>query len=112
LSEEEMNEYRRPFTNTGEYRRPTLTWPRQIPIGGEPADVVEIVSAYSQWLAQTPIPKLFVNAEPGVMIAGPVRDLIRSWPNLTEVSVPGLHFLQEDSPDEIGTAVRDWHAGL
>lgn len=112
LSEEEMNEYRRPFANAGEDRRPTLTWPRQIPIGGDPADVVEIVGAYSQWLTQTPIPKLFVNAEPGVMIAGPVRDYVRSWPNLTEVTVPGLHFMQEDSPDEIGAAVRDWHAQL
>ncbi|SOH95341.1 haloalkane dehalogenase [Monaibacterium marinum] len=112
LTEEEMNEYCRPFANAGEDRRPTLTWPRQIPIGGEPAEVVEIVSAYSQWLAQTPVPKLFVNAEPGVMIAGPVRELVRSWPNLTEVAVPGLHFVQEDSPDEIGAAVRDWHADL
>ena len=112
LSDEEMAEYRRPFINPGEDRRPTLTWPRQIPIGGTPADVPEIVGAYSQWLTQTPIPKLFVNADPGVMIAGPVRDYVRSWPNLTEVTVPGLHFMQEDSPDEIGAAVRDWHAGL
>ena len=108
----EMNEYRRPFTNAGEDRRPTLTWPRQIPIGGEPVDKVEIVGAYSQWLTQTPIPKLFVNADPGVLIAGPVRDYVRSWPNLTEVTVAGLHFIQEDSPDRIGEAVRDWHATL
>lgn len=112
LSEEEMNEYRRPFTNAGEDRRPTLTWPRQIPIGGEPADVVEIVGAYSQWLTQTPIPKLFINAEPGILIAGPVRDYVRSFPNLSEATVPGLHFVQEDSPDQIGEALRDWYTTL
>ncbi|WP_417808117.1 haloalkane dehalogenase [Thioclava sp.] len=112
LSDAEMNEYRRPFANAGEDRRPTLTWPRQIPIGGEPADVAEIVGAYSRWLTQTPIPKLFVNAEPGVLIAGPAREYVRSWPNLTEVTVPGLHFIREDSPDQIGESIRDWHAGL
>lgn len=112
LSDEEMAEYRRPFINAGEDRRPTLTWPRQIPIEDEPADVVEIVGAYSKWLTETPIPKLFVNAEPGVLIAGPVRDLVRSFPNQTEVTVPGLHFMQEDSPDQIGEALRDWHAKL
>lgn len=110
LNEEEMAEYRRPFINPGEDRRATLTWPRQIPIGGTPAEVHDIVASYSSWLSETPIPKLFVNAEPGVLIAGPVRDLVRSWPNLTEVTVAGLHFIQEDSPDEIGAAVRDWYA--
>ncbi|MCG7574349.1 haloalkane dehalogenase [Phaeobacter sp. CNT1-3] len=112
LSEEEMNEYRRPFLNKGEDRRPTLTWPRQIPIEGTPADVAEIVSAYSAWLRETPLPKLFVNAEPGALIAGPVRDYVRSFPNLSEVTVAGSHFIQEDSPDEIGTAVKDWLQGL
>ncbi|WP_372573021.1 haloalkane dehalogenase [Ruegeria jejuensis] len=112
LSEDEMNEYRRPFGNPGEDRRPTLTWPRQIPIAGEPADVVQIVSDYSAWLAQSPIPKLFVNAEPGALIAGPVRDYVRAWPALSEVTVAGSHFIQEDSPDEIGQAIRDWHAKL
>ena len=112
LSSEEMEEYRRPFRNAGEDRRPTLTWPRQVPIAGEPSEVVEIVSAYSSWLAQSSIPKLFINAEPGVMITGPVREFVRSWPNQTEVSVPGLHFIQEDSPEQIGTALRDWHASL
>lgn len=112
LTEEEMNEYRRPFANAGEDRRPTLTWPRQIPIEGQPADVTEIVDAYLDWLGKTSIPKLFVNADPGVLITGAVRDRVRSWPNITEVTVPGLHFIQEDAPDEIGAAVRDWHANL
>ena len=112
LTEEEMNEYRRPFANAGEDRRPTLTWPRQIPIEGQPADVTEIVDAYVDWLGKTSIPKLFVNADPGVLITGAVRDRVRSWPNITEVTVPGLHFIQEDAPDEIGLAVRDWHANL
>jgi haloalkane dehalogenase len=112
LTVEEMNEYRRPFLNKGEDRRPTLTWPRQIPIEGTPADVAEIVGAYSAWLRETPLPKLFVNAEPGALIAGPVRDYVRSFPNLSEVTVAGSHFIQEDSPDEIGTAVKDWLQGL
>ncbi|WP_415256618.1 haloalkane dehalogenase [Sulfitobacter sp.] len=112
LDDEEMAEYRRPFANAGEDRRPTLTWPRQIPVAGDPADVSEIVDAYVEWLATTPTPKLFVNAEPGVLITGPVRDVVRKWPNLTEVTVPGLHFIQEDSPDEIGEAIRDWHASF
>ena len=112
LTDAEMAEYRRPFADAGEGRRPTLTWPRQIPIAGEPADVVDIVAKYNQWLAQTNLPKLFVNAEPGALIQGPVRDMVRAWPNTTEVTVKGAHFIQEDSPDEIGAAVRDWHAGL
>ncbi|WP_386172909.1 haloalkane dehalogenase [Sulfitobacter sp. R86518] len=112
LTEEEMNEYRRPFANAGEDRRPTLTWPRQIPIEGQPADVTEIVDAYVDWLGKTSIHKFFVNADPGVLITGAVRDRVRSWPNITEVTVPGLHFIQEDAPDEIGVAVRDWHASL
>ena len=108
LTNEEMDEYRRPFASAGEDRRPTLTWPRQIPIAGEPADVVEIVSQYNAWLAETQIPKLFINAEPGALIVGPVRDMVRSWPNLSEVTVAGTHFIQEDSPDEIGKAISDW----
>jgi haloalkane dehalogenase len=110
LSDTEMAEYRRPFLEPGEGRRPTLTWPRQIPIAGEPADVVQIVSDYSQWLAQCDVPKLFVNAEPGALITGSVRDFVRSWPNITEVTVPGIHFIQEDSPNEIGKAILDWLA--
>ena len=108
LSDEEMNEYRRPFVEP-EHRRPTLTWPRQIPLGGEPPDVVAIAQHYSEWLSESDIPKLFVNAEPGAILTGPVRDWVRSsWPNLTEVTVAGNHFLQEDSPHEIGQAVAAW----
>lgn len=112
LSDAEMAEYRRPFLEPGEDRRPTLTWPRQIPIAGEPADVVQIVTDYNQWLAQSDVPKLFVNAEPGGLIAGKVRDLVRSWPEITEVTVPGIHFIQEDSPDLIGEAIASWLAQI
>lgn len=109
LTDEEMAEYRRPFLQAGEDRRPTLTWPRQLPIAGEPADVVEIIAAYAKWLSHCDVPKLFVNAEPGVLLReGPARDFVRCWPNLTEVTVKGLHYLQEDSPDEIGQAIADW----
>jgi len=112
LSDVEMNEYRRPFAEAGEGRRPTLTWPRQLPIAGEPEDVVEIVRSYSAWLGQTDVPKLFVNAEPGALIVGGVRDLVRSWQRVTEVTVPGVHFVQEDSPDLIGKAIAEWHSAL
>ncbi len=108
LSEEEMAVYRRPFQEPGEGRRPTLTWPRQIPVEGEPADVVEIVESYGAWLAESPVPKLFVNAEPAAILIGPQRDFCRSWPNQTEITVKGMHFVQEDSPDEIGAAVAEW----
>ena len=112
LTDEEMTVYRRPFATPGEDRRPTLTWPRQIPIEGEPADVVEIVSAYGDWLSQSAIPKLFVNAEPGAILIGPQRDYCRKWPSLTEVAVAGKHFIQEDSPDEIGQAIAGWRRGI
>lgn len=112
LGEEEMAAYRAPFAEPGEGRRPTLTWPRQIPIGGEPPEVVELVDAYSQWLATADIPKLFVNAEPGAAIAGPMEERCRRWPNQREVTVEGLHFVQEDSPDAIGEALRDWYRHL
>ena len=108
LTEEEMDVYRRPFVNAGEDRRPTLTWPRQIPIEGEPEDVHRIVAAYSEWLNECDIPKLFVNAEPGAILTGPQREYCRGWRNMTEVTVPGTHFLQEDSPHEIGAAVAEW----
>ncbi|MEM8973686.1 MAG: haloalkane dehalogenase [Pseudomonadota bacterium] len=108
LSDAEMAEYQRPFLNAGEDRRPTLAWTRQIPIGGEPADVHTIMSEYSAWMAQNGIPKLFVNAEPGALIKGPARDFVRTWPNITEVTVQGIHFIQEDAPDEIGRAIADW----
>ena len=106
--EEEMNEYRRPFTEPGEGRRPTLTWPRQIPIEGEPADVVEIVKAYGAWLKGSDIPKLFIDAEPGAILTGSARVFARSFPNQKEVQVKGVHFVQEDSPDEIGQAIAEW----
>lgn len=108
LSEEEMDEYRRPFLEAGEARRPTLTWPRQIPIAGEPADVVKIVSDYGEWLLQSEIPKLFIEAEPGAIMSGHALDFVRRLPNLTETKVAGVHYLQEDSPDEIGEAIAKW----
>lgn len=110
LSDEEMAVYRRPFAEPGEDRRPTLTWPRQIPLGGEPADVVDIVQAYADWLQNSAdLPKLFINAEPGAILTGPQRDFCRAWPNQTEVTVKGSHFIQEDSPDEIGRAIAAWY---
>lgn len=112
LTDDEMAVYRRPFEEAGEDRRPTLTWPRQIPIEGEPADVVDIVRNYADWLKESGVPKLFVNADPGAILIGKQREFCRSWPNQTEVTVRGSHFIQEDSPDEIGQAVADWYAGL
>jgi haloalkane dehalogenase len=108
LSDEEMDHYRRPFANPGEERRPTLSWPRNLPIDGEPADVVSVVNDYSSWLANSDVPKLFINAEPGAVVHGRIRELVRSWPNLTETTVSGVHFVQEDSPDEIGAAVAQF----
>ena len=108
LRVEEMNYYRAPFATPGEDRRPTLTWPRQIPLEGEPADVVATVADYARWLAQSPVPKLFVNAEPGALLTGRARDFCRTWPNQSEVTVAGSHFIQEDSPDEIGAAVANF----
>jgi haloalkane dehalogenase len=106
LADDVMAEYRRPFAEPGEGRRPTLTWPRQIPIDGEPADVVADVEAYGRWLAGADSPpKLFVNAEPGSILVGRQREFCRTWPDQTEVTVPGLHFVQEDSADAIGAAV-------
>jgi haloalkane dehalogenase len=108
MDEQEMAVYRRPFAEPGEDRRPTLTWPRQIPIAGEPADVVAIVQGYADWLATSDVPKLFINAEPGAILTGPQRAFCRSWPNQIEVTVNGIHFIQEDSPDEIGLTIADW----
>ncbi len=108
LDDAEMAVYRRPFTEPGEGRRPTLTWPRQIPIEGEPADVVKIVADYAAWLQQAPLPKLFFDADPGAILRGAPRDFCRTWPNQTEVPVKGIHFVQEDSPDEIGRGVAEW----
>jgi haloalkane dehalogenase len=107
LTEAEMAEYRKPFLKR-EDRWPTLTWPRQIPIAGEPADVVQIAVDYSRWMAENDLPKLLVNAEPGAILIGPVREFCRAWKNQTEVTVPGVHFVQEDSGPAVGRAVAAW----
>jgi haloalkane dehalogenase len=109
LSDEERAAYRRPFAEPGEGRRPTLTFPRQIPIDGEPADVVEIVRTYADWLPTSDVPKLFIKAEPGGILSAP-EDVaaVRRFPAQTEVTVSGVHYVQEDSPDEIGRAVAGW----
>jgi haloalkane dehalogenase len=108
LSDAEMAVYRRPFREPGEGRRPTLSWPREIPVDGEPADVVEIVRAYGDWLRTAPVPKLFIDADPGAILRGSAREFCRAWPHQTEVRVKGVHFVQEDSPDEIGRAIAEW----
>jgi haloalkane dehalogenase len=112
LTEEEMEVYRPPYLEPGESRRPTLTWPREIPIDGEPADVVQVVADYGDWLAGSDLPKLFINAEPGAILTGPQREFCRSWPNQQEVTVKGIHFIQEDSPAEIGQAIAQWYGAL
>jgi haloalkane dehalogenase len=112
LTDEEMAVYRRPYLEPGESRRPTLTWPREIPVDGEPADVVDIVRRYGEWLSTSDVPKLFINAEPGAILAGRQRESCRTWPNQREVTVKGIHFVQEDSPSEIGRAIADWYASL
>lgn len=112
LTPEEMDHYRAPYLTPGEDRRPTLDWPRQIPIAGDPPEVTEVVSRYAAWLAETDIPKLFINADPGSILIGPQRDICRTWPNQTEVMVKGSHFIQEDSPDEIVATLRDFITGL
>ena len=112
VSEEAMEVYRRRYTEPGESRRPTLSWPREIPIDGEPPDVVALVAEYADWLSRTPTPKLFINAEPGAILTGPQREFCRTFSNQREVTVPGVHFIQEDSPHEIGAAIAQWYAGL
>ena len=112
LTDAEKAEYGRPYLEAGESRRPTLTWPREIPLEGEPADVTEIVQNYADWLSASDVPKLFVNADPGTILIGAQREFCRAWPNQTEVTVTGSHFIQEDSPDEIGAAIADWRATL
>jgi haloalkane dehalogenase len=109
LTDQEMGEYRRPFTAPGDGRLPTLIWPRQIPVAGEPADVHQACAAYAAWLASAPgLPKLFINANPGSILTGTVRDFCRTWPDQAEVTVPGIHFIQEDSGAEIGRAIAAW----
>jgi haloalkane dehalogenase len=112
LTGAEMEAYRRPFLEPGESRRPMLTWPRQIPFDGQPADVTALVDEYAAWLSQSPVPKLFVNAEPGAILIGGQREFCRRWPNQHEVTVTGIHFIQEDSPHEIGAAINDWYRAL
>lgn len=107
LTDEEMEAYRAPFKSR-EARRPTLMWPRELPIDGEPADVVKIVEAYGEWLSKTKLPKLFIAAEPGALLTGRAREFCRTWPNQREVTVKGIHYIQEDSPAEIGAALHDF----
>lgn len=111
LSDEEMNEYRRPFSEE-KSRQPTLDWPRQIPLENDPPEICETVDSYSQWMAKNDLPKLFINAEPGAILIGKQREFCRSWKNQKEVTVKGSHFIQEDSPDEIGNAIFDWLKGI
>ena len=112
MTEDVHDEYRRPFREAGEDRRPTLTWPRQLPIDGVPDDVPDIVDAYASWLDGAPVPKLFIDADPGSILIGPQRERCRSWPNQTEVTVRGSHFIQEDSGQEIGQAIASWLENL
>lgn len=112
MTDEEMAVYRRPFANAGEDRRPTLTWPRQIPLAGEPADVVGIVESYGAWMTENDLPKLFINADPGAILIGAQREFCRTWKNQQEVTVKGNHFCQEDSPHEIGEAIANWRRRL
>ena len=108
MSETDLAVYQAPYLEPGESRRPTLTWPRELPIDGEPADVHEIVAANERWLEGPEVPKLFINGDPGWLLVGRNRDVCREWENQQEVTVPGLHFLQEDSGAEIGQAIADW----
>jgi haloalkane dehalogenase len=103
-----MDQYRRPYLRAGEERRATLTWPREIPLDGTPEDVHRIVTDNSEFMTRTRIPKLFINGDPGALLTGPLRDLCRRWPHQRETTVPGLHFLPEDSPHLIGRAIADW----
>ncbi len=112
VTEEIHNEYRRPYRNPGEDRRPTLTWPREIPIEGEPADVLKVIERNNAWIAQSPVPKLFINTDPGAVLVGEHREMIRGWPNVSEVTVKGLHYCHEDSPGEMGGAIAEWYKTL
>jgi haloalkane dehalogenase len=112
MTQAEMDEYRRPYLEPGEDRRPMLSWPRALPLDGEPGQVVEIVRSYSEWMNGNDIPKLFINAQPGAILVGAQREFCRGWANQTEITVPGIHFIQEDSPHEIGQAIASWQAAL
>lgn len=108
LTPEEWEHYRRPFARPGEDRRPTLSWPRSLPLDGEPADVTSVVTENGTWMSRSGVPKLFIRADPGALVRGPILDFVRTWPNQTEVTVKGVHAIQEDSPDEIGAALADF----
>ena len=112
LTDREFARYREPYREPGESRRPTLDWPREIPFEGQPSDVAEIVQSYADWLSASDVPKLFVNADPGVILVGSQRDFCRTWPNQQEVTVSGLHFIQEDAPSDIGLAISNWYMSL
>ncbi len=112
LTEAEMTIYRKPYLQPGEDRRPTLTWPRMIPIEGEPPEVCQVAEDYGAWLSTSDVPKLFINADPGSLLVGRQREFCRGWPNQTEITVKGSHFVQEDSPDEIGQAVAEFVKGI
>jgi len=112
LKEKDMDVYLKPFSNPGEDRRPTLTWPRQIPIAGEPIEVVEIAKDYEEFMKTSTFPKLFINAEPGSILVGKTRERCRNWKNQKEVTVQGGHFIQEISPNEIGSAIRSFLSDL
>jgi haloalkane dehalogenase len=111
LEPDELDEYRRPFQSR-DRRLPTLIFPRELPIDGDPSDIVEVVSRYNRWLAETPLPKLLIRADPGVLITGAALETCRQWPNQIDTAVAGKHFLQEDSPDEIGASIADWYQQL
>jgi haloalkane dehalogenase len=112
LTAAEHDEYRRPFREPGESRRPTLSWPRQIPIEGQPPEICAVVEQYAAFLATSSLPKLFVNAEPGRIMTGAQREHCRAWPNQREVTVKGLHYVQEDAPDEVADAILGWASTL
>ena len=112
FTDEEMEHYRLPFRKPGEDRRPMLSWPRTLPLDGEPAEIVKLMEGYGGWLAQSNVPKLFINGEPGQVVRGRVREAIRSWSNQAEVTVKGRKLLQEDSPDEIGAAIAHFLKSL
>ena len=112
LTEDEMAAYRRPYVEPGESRRATLAWPREVPFGGHPPDTTEIVTSCGEWLTRSQVPKLFINGDPGAILTGDKREFCRTFPNQQEVTVAGTHFLQEDSPHEIGRAVAEWYRAL
>jgi haloalkane dehalogenase len=107
-----MQHYQKPYTAPGDSRMPMLAFPREVPLNGEPSNVANSINAYANWLKHSQIPKLFINAEPGVFITGSVRDFCGTWPNQKEITVPGFHFIQEDAPERIGTAIADWYRTL